>query len=811
MHSPDDLDCIPFCRRFPGWLLVLFLVGCHDAPRENPFDPELTPAVELSVALDEGTGRAMLEWTRYAGEVPFAEYRVLRNAAKSTEVDTLVAIPEVEVTTFADSTLAPGTAYEYRVAVVNGRGFEVESERQRVDGYALRAVQLLAAESDGIAGAIRLRWSRYRDAGFEEYRVERRVVGTDAVVRLATVTAEDDTAHVDGSAVAEVDYVYQVAVVAKGEELWSNPVEGRLTLTGVDVTSAAGDAGSASLAVKWNRYAGPRFAAYRVERREGELAAEVVVGRVEEVETTEFADAGLRGNTEYFYRVVVETDRGEEMVGGEMMGLFYQRVAEWPLEMEEGEYARLYWEEDRLVALVAGSEDIRLLFFDREGGLREMQTVLKNGFPSGSTAFKYTIKNWSPSRAVTMARGANSERLLSFVVPSSNLYGVFEISPDGNPVWREEKISIGELVPPADKEGRYRGGWELAVGTHVYSEDRVAATGFSSLEAGVDGEQVLTEGNFADPDQWDAMGPSVEFGDGRLSITTGFSEIFTNRISSSKSHQAAWGRFVFATRFASAMGEVILSVGPRELAYLNILTLNLDFDNQTIRMGHNTVAGATSDSLTSIPLLAGIPYRALFEAADDRFEISLAHPLAWSGPVGSGIRYADIVEVDGFLTIVVGTRPRVLDPYGSIQEPPVLPGQASEMRSWKQERNERIESWLGLCLPEQHEVWIGRTGQGGRFRWPFSSPLTTTIIGKGIGEDEGEFIFPLSMARGLDGRFVVLDAEGNYVTQFGREGSGPGEFNFGTVEDLVGSIAVDDEGALYVADVGNGRIQKFAP
>lgn len=141
----------------------------------------------------------------------------------------------------------------------------------------------------------------------------------------------------------------------------------------------------------------------------------------------------------------------------------------------------------------------------------------------------------------------------------------------------------------------------------------------------------------------------------------------------------------------------------------------------------------------------------------------------------------------------------------------MLPGQASEMRSWKQERNERIESWLGLCLPEQHEVWIGRTGQGGRFRWPFSSPLTTTIIGKGIGEDEGEFIFPLSMARGLDGRFVVLDAEGNYVTQFGREGSGPGEFNFGTVEDLVGSIAVDDEGALYVADVGNGRIQKFAP
>jgi hypothetical protein len=29
--------------------------------------------------------------------------------------------------------------------------------------------------------------------------------------------------------------------------------------------------------------------------------------------------------------------------------------------------------------------------------------------------------------------------------------------------------------------------------------------------------------------------------------------------------------------------------------------------------------------------------------------------------------------------------------------------------------------------------------------------------------------------------------------------------------DFAGSVAVDDEGFIYVADVGNGRIQKFAP
>ena len=54
-------------------------------------------------------------------------------------------------------------------------------------------------------------------------------------------------------------------------------------------------------------------------------------------------------------------------------------------------------------------------------------------------------------------------------------------------------------------------------------------------------------------------------------------------------------------------------------------------------------------------------------------------------------------------------------------------------------------------------------------------------------------------------RVIEYDAMGRKITEWGKHGTGPGEF------DVVHSIAIGPRGNLYVADRENGRLQWFSP
>ena len=58
---------------------------------------------------------------------------------------------------------------------------------------------------------------------------------------------------------------------------------------------------------------------------------------------------------------------------------------------------------------------------------------------------------------------------------------------------------------------------------------------------------------------------------------------------------------------------------------------------------------------------------------------------------------------------------------------------------------------------------------------------------------------------GENNRIQKFDSNGNFITKWGTEGIGDGQFDEPT------GIALDSSGNVYVVDRGNSRIQLFAP
>ncbi|MCP4403302.1 MAG: 6-bladed beta-propeller [bacterium] len=71
--------------------------------------------------------------------------------------------------------------------------------------------------------------------------------------------------------------------------------------------------------------------------------------------------------------------------------------------------------------------------------------------------------------------------------------------------------------------------------------------------------------------------------------------------------------------------------------------------------------------------------------------------------------------------------------------------------------------------------------------------------GVGIDKDDNVYVTEIG-----NNRIQVFDKDGNFITMWGRQGSGDGEFG-----NLHGIIVDKETGWVYAADTANNRIQVF--
>ena len=121
----------------------------------------------------------------------------------------------------------------------------------------------------------------------------------------------------------------------------------------------------------------------------------------------------------------------------------------------------------------------------------------------------------------------------------------------------------------------------------------------------------------------------------------------------------------------------------------------------------------------------------------------------------------------------------------------------------------------GLTVDKENNIWVTDVGLQQIFKFTHEGKLLMKLGEARIpGNDSTHFNYPTDVAVAPDGSFYVSDGyrnsriikfskEGNYLFEWGRKGSGEGEF------DTPHGIDLDSHGNVYVADRQNNRIQKF--
>lgn len=134
------------------------------------------------------------------------------------------------------------------------------------------------------------------------------------------------------------------------------------------------------------------------------------------------------------------------------------------------------------------------------------------------------------------------------------------------------------------------------------------------------------------------------------------------------------------------------------------------------------------------------------------------------------------------------------------------------LRSWG---DDSVKTAHGLRIDSDNNVWVTDIGNHQVLKFDANGKLLLSLGKKGVaGKDDEHFDRPTDVAITPTGEFYVSDGYGNarvlkyakdgkLMKQWGRKGTGDGEFN------LPHSICLDSKGRVYVGDRENNRVQVF--